>query len=200
MSRNRTTDPFYAQAKKEAYRARSAFKLLEIEKVFCVFDRVDTVVDLCAAPGSWSQVLRESLPKATVVAVDIQKMAPIEGVTVLLQDITKPEAVEVIEKNLPNSLAGLVVCDGAPDVSGLHDLDEFLQEDILQNAFRIAKGVLCRGGSFVAKIFCKDGKTSIQNDFIAFFEKVSVFKPESSRKHSREHFLVCETYLKEERR
>jgi tRNA (cytidine32/guanosine34-2'-O)-methyltransferase len=139
-------DVFYRRAKEKGYRARSAFKLLQIDSEFNIFDNVVRAVDLCAAPGSWSQVLSDKLVSKTddhqeesestenpkIVAVDLQPMAPIAGVLCIQGDITSYETAKLIlepfsdDGTKDEQRAELVICDGAPDVTGLHDLDEYL--------------------------------------------------------------------------
>lgn len=114
-------DIYYRLAKENGWRARSAFKLLQINEEFNIFDNVKKVVDLCAAPGSWSQVLARELYKndeeskhVKIVAVDLQIMAPIEGVIQIQGDITKLETAQKIISNFDGEKSDLVVCDGAP--------------------------------------------------------------------------------------
>lgn len=132
-------DVYYRLAKEEGWRARSAFKLMQIDEEFHIFEGVGKVVDLCAAPGSWSQVLAKKLRKegqeeeAKIVAVDLQAMAPLPGVTQLQGDITKVSTAERIVAHFEGENADLVVCDGAPDVTGLHDLDEYIQAQVLDS-------------------------------------------------------------------
>ena len=126
-------DIYYRLAKENGWRARSAFKLLQISEEFAIFENVTKVVDLCAAPGSWSQVLsrelyanKNSSDVVKIVAVDLQKMAPLDGVIQIQGDITKLETAEQIISHFQGEKANLVVCDGAPDVTGLHDIDELV--------------------------------------------------------------------------
>lgn len=126
-------DIYYRKAKELGYRARSAFKLIQIDEEYNIFEGVQKVVDLCAAPGSWSQVLASKLKSkvgdktnelSQIVAVDLQEMAPIQGVKSIVGDITSQATAEQIIAEFQGSLADLVICDGAPDVTGLHDIDE----------------------------------------------------------------------------
>ncbi|CBQ72036.1 related to TRM7-tRNA 2`-O-ribose methyltransferase [Sporisorium reilianum SRZ2] len=184
------------------------------------------VVDLCAAPGSWSQVLSRrlaSVPGSHLVAVDLQAMAPLPGVTQIIGDITTPataDAVSIALSDGPSSTtkgkgkarAQLIVCDGAPDVTGLHDLDEYLQSQLLLAATQITFRLLEVGGTFVAKIFTqhpqaglgaslgnmdlKGARPATSGALLAdqlriFFDRVDIAKPRSSRLGSVEHFLVC---------
>lgn len=112
-------DIYYRLAKENGWRARSAYKLLQIDEQFNIFEGVTRAVDLCAAPGSWSQVLSEKLfgtdPSSKLVAIDLQTMAPLPGVHQLQGDITKLETAQDIIEYFEGSKADLVVCDGAPD-------------------------------------------------------------------------------------
>lgn len=138
---------------------------------------VHHAVDLCAAPGSWSQVLSRRLylpalragkPTPTIVAVDLQPMAPIEGVTLLQGDITSDATAAAVIQHFDGHKADVVVCDGAPDgtlcqrcmnvlhaptVTGLHDMDEFVQSQLVLAALSVVVAVLRPGCTFVAKIF-----------------------------------------------
>ncbi|AQK75878.1 S-adenosyl-L-methionine-dependent methyltransferase superfamily protein [Zea mays] len=169
-------DIYYRKAKEEGWRARSAFKLLQIDQEFNIFHGVKHVVDLCAAPGSWSQVLSRNLyvpakqssdckegDLPLIVAIDLQPMAPIEGVIQVQGDITNARTADVVIRHFDGCKADLVVCDGAPDVTGLHDMDEFVQSQLI----------------LALKLF---------------FSQVTFAKPKSSRNSSIEAFAVCENY------
>ncbi|XP_068634970.1 uncharacterized protein [Aristolochia californica] len=199
-------DIYYRKAKEEGWRARSAFKLLQIDEEFNIFQGVKRVVDLCAAPGSWSQVLsrklylpakssnetRDDLP--LIVAIDLQPMAPIDGVIQVQGDITNARTAEVVIKHFDGCKADLVVCDGAPDVTGLHDMDEFVQSQLILAALNIVTHVLRKGGKFVAKIFRGKDTSLLYCQLKLFFPVVTFAKPKSSRNSSIEAFAVCENY------
>jgi len=197
-------DVYYRLAKEEGWRARSAFKLLQINDEFDIFKDVKKVVDLCAAPGSWSQVLSRKLrPKSSdgktaedikIVAVDLQAMAPISGVIQIQGDITKTSTAEEIIGHFKGEQADLVVCDGAPDVTGLHDIDEYIQAQLLLAALNITTHVLKPGGTFVAKIFRGKDVTLLYAQLKLFFPRVTCAKPRSSRHSSIEAFVVCQGY------
>lgn len=245
-------DIYYRQGKAEGYRARSAYKLLHLNEQYGFLGGAESfaldpqaltsaepsskpiptptrVVDLCAAPGSWSQVLSRRLatvPGSHLVAVDLQAMAPLPGVTQIIGDITTAATAAAVAKALadgpstssvPQSSKGkakaqLIVCDGAPDVTGLHDLDEYLQSQLMLAATQITFRLLEVGGTFVAKIFTQNPQaglaTSLGNSDLSgarpatsgallaqqlrtFFDVVDIAKPRSSRLGSVEHFLVC---------
>jgi len=200
-------DVYYRLSKQVGFRARSAFKLLQVDDEFRILDGAEYVVDLCAAPGSWSQVLSTRLYASAeeahacvaagaprVVAVDLQEMAPIPGVVTLQGDITARSTAEAIIGYFRGGRAHAVVCDGAPDVTGLHDIDEYLQAQLLLAALDITAHVLRPGGSFVAKIFRGRDVSLLYSQLRCFFERVTVAKPKSSRNSSIESFVVCENF------
>ncbi|KAG6038342.1 hypothetical protein E4U41_004315, partial [Claviceps citrina] len=265
-------DAYYRLAKEQGWRARSAFKLLQLDEEFNLFANVSRVVDLCAAPGSWSQVLsRVLIQKQTfglkswqnqeallrrrmlsvlpddanatgrdecdpsssaaldetiasqheasrprggvkIVAIDLQPMSPLEGITTLRADITHPATVPLLLKALdgaedegdygdygdearPEARAShpvdLVLSDGAPDVTGLHDLDIYVQSQLLFAALNLALCVLRPGGKFVAKMFRGRNVDVLYAQLRLFFGRVVVAKPRSSRASSIEAFIVC---------
>ena len=240
-------DIYYRLAKEQGWRARSAFKLIQLDEEFDLFEGVTRVVDLCAAPGSWSQVLSRVLIKGEsfgrrawkekqlrdckyiygedfgppleeegklkpregvkIVAVDLQPMSPLEGITMLKGDITHPSTIPRILQALDpetynpdsksNSISNpvdLVLSDGAPDVTGLHDLDIYIQSQLLFSALNLALRVLKPGGKFVAKIFRGKDVDLIYAQLQCFFSKVQCAKPRSSRASSLEAFVVCEGF------
>ncbi|OZJ06611.1 putative tRNA (cytidine(32)/guanosine(34)-2'-O)-methyltransferase [Bifiguratus adelaidae] len=197
-------DIYYRLAKEQGWRARSAFKLLQLDEEFDLLQGVHRAVDLCAAPGSWSQVLSKRLAEnhanhpqeeePKIVAVDLQAMAPLEGVIQLQGDITKVSTAEQIISYFEGQLADIVVCDGAPDVTGLHDMDEYIQAQLLLAALNITTHVLRPGGTFVAKIFRGRDISLLYAQMKIFFPKVTCCKPRSSRNSSIEAFIVCQNY------
>eukprot|EP00771_Trimastix_marina_P003973 gnl/Trimastix_PCT/696.p1 GENE.gnl/Trimastix_PCT/696~~gnl/Trimastix_PCT/696.p1 ORF type:complete len:300 (+),score=100.75 gnl/Trimastix_PCT/696:68-967(+) len=191
-------DIYYRKAKEEGWRARSAFKLIQLDEEFDLFNGVRHVVDLCAAPGSWSQVISRKTrgmdPPPRIVAVDLNEMAPIDGVIQLQGDITSAATVERIIGHFGGELADLVVSDGAPDVTGLHDMDEYLQGQLILAALNIATHLLRPGGKFVAKIFRGKDISLLYAKLRLFFHDVVVSKPKSSRNSSIESFVVCQHF------
>lgn len=196
------------------FRARSAFKLLQLDEQFGVLRGVRRAVDLCAAPGSWSQVLsrklydsnaesaavdvetavREGESDVRVVSVDLQEMAPIAGVELIQGDITSTRTAEQIIAHFAGRKAQVVVSDGAPDVTGVHDIDEFVQAELLAAALNITTHVLEDGGAFVAKIFRCQQYELLATQLQVFFASVSCAKPKSSRAQSNEAFVVCQGF------
>ncbi|PRT54990.1 tRNA (cytidine(32)/guanosine(34)-2'-O)-methyltransferase [Wickerhamiella sorbophila] len=190
-------DKYYRKAKEEGWRARSAYKLLQLNEEFHFLEDFSRVVDLCAAPGSWSQVLSRQTQgrDRTIVSVDLQPMAPIPGVTTIQADITHPTTVDKILSEFGGHQADLVVSDGAPDVTGLHDLDEYVQAQLVFSALQLATAVLRTGGTFIAKIFRGRDIELMYAQLGRLFETVTCAKPRSSRGSSLEAFIVCQNYV-----
>mmetsp|Transcript_14213 Transcript_14213/g.40384 ORF Transcript_14213/g.40384 Transcript_14213/m.40384 type:complete len:296 (+) Transcript_14213:177-1064(+) len=191
-------DIYYRKAKVEGWRARSAFKLMQIDDEFGILEGVERAVDLCAAPGSWSQVLSRRLypegdysGKARVVAVDLQDMSPLPGVLQVKGDITRMSTAQQIIDHFPGGQADIVVSDGAPDVTGLHDVDEYVQAQLILAAFNITSFVLKPGGTFLAKIFRGKDMSLMYSQMKQYFERVTIVKPKSSRNSSIEAFILC---------
>jgi tRNA (cytidine32/guanosine34-2'-O)-methyltransferase len=190
-------DTFYRAAKQEGWRARSAFKLIQVADHYHLFDKVNRVVDLCAAPGSWSQVCAqrlENIPGSRIVAVDLQPMAPIPGVIQIRGDITSAKTAQDVIDAMQGEKAQLVISDGAPDVTGMHDLDEFMQSQLVFAAFNIACFMLDDGGTFMAKIFTGRDIGDLFSSLSPFFETVTKMKPRASRVASLEAFIVCQGF------
>ncbi|SAM02910.1 hypothetical protein [Absidia glauca] len=189
-------DVYYRLAKEQGWRARSAFKLLQLDEEFNLFEGIHRAVDLCAAPGSWSQVLANKLrenhaknpqeEEPKIVAVDLQAMAPLDGVIQIQGDITKKSTADEIIGHFEGELSDIVICDGAPDVTGLHDMDEYIQAQLLLAALNITTHVLRPGGTFVAKIFRGKDLTLLYSQLKIFFPVVTCSKPRSSRNSSIE--------------
>ncbi|WVN89228.1 uncharacterized protein L203_104446 [Cryptococcus depauperatus CBS 7841] len=150
-------DVYYRKGKSAGYRARSAYKLLHLDEEFDLFTGVETAVDLCAAPGSWSQVLGQKLKPMEggrrVVSLDLQPMAPLPNITTLQADITLPCTIPLVLDHLGGRKADLVVCDGAPDVTGVHDLDAYLHSQLLLAALTLSLTLLSPGATLIFKIF-----------------------------------------------
>ena len=185
-------DFYYRKAKFEGYRSRASYKLLQIQERYHIVRSGDIIVDLGAAPGGWLQVIRQL--DATAIAVDLQQIAPLEGVTSIRSDITAPDIV--IEKI--QELVGevnVVVSDAAPNLSGVWSLDHARSIDLSNCALKIALGVLKTGGSFVVKVFQGDLFDSFTREVRAHFSFVKSFNPRASRKQSAEIYVVAKHYL-----
>ncbi len=184
-----TQDRFFRQAKQDGYRARSAYKLLEIDERFRLLRPGITVLDLGAAPGSWSQVVAQRAPKCKIVAVDLLAMQPIPGVEFIRGDMTKPECIAQIQAALLGG-AHLVLCDAAPNTTGIALVDHAGSIRLGVAALRIALQFLKEGGAFVVKIFQGEDLNQFVKLTKQYFQTVQVFRPQASRQESTEHFVI----------
>lgn len=195
-------DIYYRKAKSLGYRARSAFKLEHLDEEFDLFKDVNRVIDLCAAPGSWSQYVARRMRQlersttAKLLAIDLQEMAPIEGVRILQGDITQHKTIDTISNFFDNEPVDLVISDGAPDVTGLHDVDEYIQAQLVLAALNVATQLLRPKGTFIAKVFRQKDTSLLYAQLKIFFPNVVVAKPRSSRNSSLEAFVVCREYCR----
>lgn len=206
-------DVFYRKAKEEGFRARSVYKLKEIHYNYNILSGSSKFVDLCAAPGSWTQMLRiltKSNKEAKIVSVDIQDIVPIDGVNIIKGDITRQDTIEKILANFNNEKVDIVIFDGAPDVTGLMDIDMYMQVELIIFALVIVMKLLKKGGTFVAKLFkvaakedcqefVKDNLYAVKSDFYhekikVLFDNIFYFKPSSSRASSHETYIICENF------
>ncbi|KAI5190860.1 tRNA (cytidine32/guanosine34-2'-O)-methyltransferase [Nematocida minor] len=183
-------DLHYRLAKSEGYRARSAYKLLEIIEEHGILQDVRSVIDLCAAPGSWSQVIREKLPSAKLLAVDLQNIEPIEDAIILKGDITSKETIDEIKSEFKGKV-DLILCDGAPEVTGLHDLDEYFHSSLIKASCNLCASLLSPAGCFVSKVFTGDSPDILIEELKEYFSEVTLVKPKSSRIKSKEAFAIC---------
>lgn len=196
---DRQREAYYRKAKKEGYRARSAYKIQQIHERFTVVRNGECVVDLGAAPGGWSQMLVELVgAKGLVVGVDLQRIRPIPGAKFLQGDFTKRETQERLEKILAESghkAVDAVVSDMAPDMSGNYELDQVRSVQLCEIALAFADKHLRKGGAFVCKVFEGADFPPFREMVKARFKRVAQFHPPASRKSSSEVYLVGKHYL-----
>jgi 23S rRNA (uridine2552-2'-O)-methyltransferase len=184
-------DKFFRKAKADGYRARSAYKLLQIQERFRLIRRGDVVVDLGAAPGSWSQVAAKLVgPKGRVVALDLEEMEPIPGVVLLQGDMTDLDVQDRLIEAVGGQ-ADVVLSDAAPSTTGIKLRDHVLSMELIRAALAVAEEILRPGGHFVAKAFPGEDFADVLHDVKMAFRHVKVAKPEASRKESWERFVVA---------
>lgn len=184
-------DRFYNRAKQEGYRARSAYKLQQLDATADLFASGDTVVDLGAAPGGWLQVAAEEVGSSgTIIGVDRQRIDPIEGVETLRGDITDESTRNRILELVGGNGADVVLSDMAPDMSGEYSLDHARSVHLARMAFQVGLEVLVRGGDLVVKVFEGPDLPDLRADIEREFEYVRAVHPEASRDASSELYLV----------
>jgi len=185
-------DPWVREATRRGYRSRAAFKLLELAERDRLFRPGMSVVDLGAAPGSWTQVLREKLgPRARIVALDLLDIAPLPGVVRIQGDFRDEPAVAALEAALEGRKVDLVVSDLAPNLSGIESADQARAVHLGELALDFAGRWLEPGGDLVVKAFQGAGFSEFQRALQQHFAKVYVRKPKASRDRSREVYLVA---------
>ncbi|TVS12533.1 MAG: RlmE family RNA methyltransferase [Wenzhouxiangella sp.] len=184
-------DPYVRRAREEGYRARAAYKLLELDQKDSLFGNVNTVVDLGAAPGSWSQVARQRLgDRGRVVALDILPMEPLPGVVFIQADFREDSALAELERLLEGGKVDLVLSDMAPNISGIGPADQARSVHLAELALAFAQEWLDTSGSCVVKVFQGAGFDSLLTNFRRTFKSTKVRKPAASRAQSREVYLV----------
>ena len=185
-------DAFVKRAQKEGYRSRAAYKLLEIQEKDRLFKPGQTVVDLGAAPGGWSQVARQLVGRdGEVIAIDILPMDPLDGVEFILGDFREDGPLESLRSRLGGRPVDIVISDMAPNVTGMNAVDQPRAMYLCELALDFARDVLNPGGVFVVKVFQGEGFDEFVRALRAEFGRVVTRKPAASRSKSREVYLVA---------
>ena len=183
-------DIFVRQSKVDGYRARSAYKLIEIDEKFKIFRGGMFVLDIGAAPGSWSQYASKVIKQGKVISIDLKAMEEIKSTIQIKGDFTDPNIQKKIKDYLNKSL-DVVMSDMAVNTTGIQNLDAIQTGELCKEAMIFSKNVISKNGFFISKIFM--GSTF--NEIVALgkliFKEVKVFKPQSSRKDSKESFIIC---------
>jgi 23S rRNA (uridine2552-2'-O)-methyltransferase len=183
---------FYKEAKRVGYRARSAFKLLQIQKKFKILKNGFTVIDLGAAPGGWSQVAKEIVgSKGTVVGIDLSLIKPIHGITFLKGDMTKETSINELIEVIGEKKVDVVLSDMSPDISGNYSIDHARSIFLSNQALETAKLVLKSGGTFVCKVFSGEELDEFIKNVKSHFKTVKRFSPVATRKSSSEEYIVA---------
>ena len=186
------SDHYVKRAHDEGYRARAAYKLMELDEKDRLFKPGQRVVDLGAAPGSWSQVARERVGDAgTVIALDILPMEPLTGVTFIEGDFREDEPLAALESALEGNGVDLVLSDMAPNISGIGPADQARSMYLAELALAFAREWLDFSGALVVKVFQGEGFDSFLHEMRQAFQVVKVRKPGASRAESREVYLVA---------
>ncbi|MBI2314238.1 MAG: 23S rRNA (uridine(2552)-2'-O)-methyltransferase RlmE [Betaproteobacteria bacterium] len=191
--REHVTDPYVRQAKREGYRSRAAYKLQEIDDRDRLLKPGMTVVDLGSAPGGWSQVAADSVgPKGRVIAVDLLEMRPVKGVTFLQGDFRESAVLEQVERALGGRPADLVICDMAPNISGIGVTDQARSMHLAELALEFCRTHLKPGGALLVKAFQGAGFRELVATLRSSFSRVAVRKPKASRDRSSEVYLLAQ--------
>ena len=183
-------DIYVRQSKVDGYRARSAYKLIEINEKFKIFKGGMCILDIGAAPGSWSQYVSKIVKNGKIISVDLKKMEKIENTIQIKGDFTTQETQDDIKNHLDKGF-DVVMSDMAVNTTGIKNIDSIQTGELCKEAMIFSKDVISNNGFFISKIFM--GGTF--NEIVALgkkiFKEVKVFKPKSSRKDSKESFIIC---------
>tara|TARA_B100001057_G_scaffold463386_1_gene517332 strand:- start:2333 stop:2944 length:612 start_codon:yes stop_codon:yes gene_type:complete len=183
-------DVYVRQSKVEGYRARSVYKLIEIDQKFKIFKVGSKVIDIGAAPGSWSQYASKIVKNKKVISVDLKDMEPIINTIQIKGDFTDIEIQEKIKK-LFSSKSDVIMSDMAVNTTGIKNIDAIQTGELCKEALIFSKDLISRNGFFISKIFMGTSFNEIIGLAKKTFKEVKVFKPKSSRKDSKESFIIC---------
>ena len=186
-------DPYVKRAKAEGFRSRAAYKLIELDERFGFLKGARRVVDLGIAPGGWSQVVRQRLPQATLVGIDLLPTDPIEGVTIFEMDFMADEAPAKLSDALGGP-ADLVLSDMAANTVGHPQTDHLRTMGLVEAALQFATEILRPGGAFVAKVLAGGADAELVAELKRNFAAVKHAKPPASRKGSSEWYVVAQGF------
>ncbi|MDA9152071.1 RlmE family RNA methyltransferase [bacterium] len=183
-------DTYVRQSKVDGYRARSAYKLIEIDEKFKIFKGGLTVIDIGAAPGSWSQYASKVVRNGKIISIDLKEMEPIDNTVQIKGDFTEDETQQKIKEFLV-SKSDIVMSDMAVNTTGIKNIDSIQTGELCKEAMIFSKDIISNEGFFVSKIFMGGSFNEIVQLGKNIFKEVKVFKPKSSRKDSKESFIIC---------
>ena len=183
-------DIYVRQSKIEGYRARSAYKLIEIDKKFKIFRGGMNVIDIGAAPGSWSQYASKVIKSGKIVSIDLKSMEKIKNTIQIKGDFTSNEVQNQIKSYLVKK-SEVVMSDMAVNTTGIKNLDSIQTGELCKEALIFSKEVISKNGFFISKISMGSSFNEIVALAKKIFREVKVFKPKSSRKDSKESFIIC---------
>ena len=193
---NHKRESWRRQAKSRGYRARSAFKLLQIQEKFKLIRDNDVVLDVGCHPGGWAQVAVELVgDDGVVIGVDLEPCQPVEGAILLVGDITESVTQDRVLSELDGRDINTIVSDISPDITGNWDIDQAVAMTLVADVLDFSLDLLCKGGSFTTKIFQGVGIEELITAIKPYFSDVRRFSPMASRNSSSEVYLVCRNYM-----
>ena len=184
------SDIFVRKSKIEGYRSRAAYKLIEINEKFKIIKNGISIVDLGAAPGSWSQYISTSFKNIKLLSIDIKQMEQLKNTYQITGNFNEKKFQDKI-KNYFNSKIDAVISDMAENTTGNKNIDVISTSELCKEAMYFSKDILKDNGSFVCKIFMGSTFNEIMEESKLLFKQIKVFKPTSSRKDSKESFIIC---------
>ena len=183
-------DIYVRQSKVDGYRARSAYKIKEIDEKFKIFKGGMSVIDIGAAPGSWSQYVTKVVKSGMIISIDLKEMENINNTIQIKGDFTTIDTQNQI-KNCLKKKPDVVISDMAVNTTGIKNIDSIQTGELCKEAMVFSKDIISQKGIFVSKIFMGGSFNEIVALGKKIFKEVKVFKPKSSRKDSKESFIIC---------
>ena len=183
-------DIYVRQSKVDGYRARSAYKLIEIDEKFKIFKGGITVIDIGAAPGSWSQYASKVVKSGKIISIDLKVMEPIGNTLQIQGDFTDQKIQDEIKENLQKK-AQVVMLDMAVNTTGIKNIDSIYTGELCKEAMIFSKDIIADNGFFISKMFMGGTFNEIVAQGKSIYKEVKIFKPKSSRKDSKESFIIC---------
>ena len=184
-------DQFFKKSKTLGYRSRAAFKLIELNKKFKFIKKNSNLLDLGSFPGGWSQVAIKTITSGKILSIDIKDMEPIKNVRFIRNDIFETKTKDVITEYFKDKL-DIILSDMAADTTGNKSLDSIRTNQLCADVINFSKNTLKPKGVLVSKLFMGEDFIEVKNLAKSIFKNVNFFKPESSRKESKETYLHCE--------
>jgi len=195
--REKKREHFYKEAKRVGYRARSAFKLEQIQNKFNIIQKGDTVIDLGAAPGGWSQVAKELVGEhGRVIGIDISHIRPLDGIIFLQGDLTEDSTIDEIKQIIGDNKADVILSDMSPNISGNYSVDQARSIYLCEHSLKTAELLLKPGGNFVCKVFEGEDLQGFIKTVTKKFKTVKQFSPPASRKSSSEIYIIARSIKK----
>ena len=187
-------DIYVRKSKVDGYRARSAYKLIEINEKFKIFKGGMIVLDIGAAPGSWSQYASKVIKNGKIISIDLKEMEEIKGTIQIKGDFTDPNIQKKIRSYTSKEI-DVVMSDMAVNTTGIKNIDSIQTGELCKEAIVFSKEVISNNGFFISKIFMGETFNEIVALAKKIFKEVRVFKPQSSRKESKENFIICKKII-----
>ena len=188
-------DIYIRKSKIEGYRSRAVYKLIEIDEKFKILNNGISVIDLGAAPGSWSQYISKKITNSKIVSIDLRQIEKIDDIFHIEGDFTNEKYQSQI-RNLFKSNVDVVLSDMAANTTGNKNLDSIYTGELCKEAMIFSEKILKQNGKFVSKVFMGSIFNEIISEAKSIFNEVKVFKPKSSKKDSREIFIICKNLKK----
>ncbi|MBT4803891.1 MAG: RlmE family RNA methyltransferase [Legionellales bacterium] len=190
-------DPFVKEAQQAGYRSRASFKLIEIQNSYKLIKQRQTVCDLGAAPGGWSELAKKWVgPKGKLIACDLLEINPLDGVIFIQGDFTSPETQQQICEANDNQKLNAIISDMAPDTMGHQATDQLRSIGLVEQVLHFSKNNLAEDGACIVKVFQGVGFDQLVKDFRLTFKKVIIKKPKASKDASKEVYLVAQNLKK----